>query len=994
VVAGRAARGAPRIVCAATSDSDSDGHVDGVVLGYSKKVRNRAQSSGRMPFQVDRYSVASVGRARGMNLTLRLREKEGFDTDALPAVLYNIPRVKRDRRFAVIGSGGRARSGTFNATRDRATARLVSAATADADQNGLLDSVRVTFSEPVRGSGGAIDVAGAEVTGVTGGERETVTANIRQALDTGVRPDLTLGAWDSLRDTAGNATGRLSTRAEDGAPPVVVSAATGDGGGAAGRIDTVSVTFSEPVSHRADSDGSYPLSVPGYSIRSAGEAGGGSLVLALAESGGPDSGATPEVGYARGTGTPVTDAAGNEAAGRTYAGTRDGVAPVLVRVSLFDTDFDGMVDAARYEYSETVAHATSDCRVSCSFSLVGYALEVAGPAVGTSVTVGVTEQANGATVTTAGYSSLGEGVSDPAGNRAPSASMPTADATPPVAVSAETVDANGDARIDRVDVTFSEPISSAADGTAPFSFAAAGYTVAGVTAASGDQLSVSLVEKTDPDTGSAPTLTYNGQGSKLVDSNGTEHAIRSYPNLTRDAVAPVFVESRTADAVPAEGDGRLDAVDFVYSEDLAGASSTAPFTISGRAPTSVSYLTDSVRVGFAQAVGPDTAQRPNASYAGGDLRDVPEGDGDTAENAPGAAGQTSDAAGPAVVAATTGDTDVDGKLDTVSATFSEPIQYSAGDTPGLALASPPLSVGAVTQSGNRLDAVVTEGAAPQGDLTPTVTVTEPLRVRDLATVPNAARTGAFAGTQDGVRPTLIDARHGEASGGACGVGPQDGRIDCFRAVWSERVEQPTSSGVFSSSPRAPLSVMSTALDSITDIAVVPGAGADRDLNGTVSYAGGGGVRDPRGNLGIPAGPIGVTAACIDNATEQNDVKEPGSPSMNAPAYATEQVMCAYDPDWFRVIAAGAGEVNVRVDPSEGIVLTTGLYDAGGTLITSVTSPGPGLATTLVQSGLVAGDIYWVRITADGASPLQEGPYCADPTPQPGENCQDGDDTPQ
>ena len=92
VVAGKSARGAPRLLCAATADADADGHVDAVVLGYNKKVRNRAQSSGRMPFEVDRYSVASVGKARATNITLRLREKDAFDTDAVPAVIYKTPQ--------------------------------------------------------------------------------------------------------------------------------------------------------------------------------------------------------------------------------------------------------------------------------------------------------------------------------------------------------------------------------------------------------------------------------------------------------------------------------------------------------------------------------------------------------------------------------------------------------------------------------------------------------------------------------------------------------------------------------------------------------------------------------------------------------------------------------------------------------------------------------------------------------------------------------------
>ncbi|MEK6229792.1 MAG: hypothetical protein AABM31_10795, partial [Actinomycetota bacterium] len=438
---------------------------------------------------------------------------------------------------------------------------------------------------------------------------------------------------------------------------------------------------------------------------------------------------------------------------------------------------------------------------------------------------------------------------------------------------------------------------------------------------------------------------------------------------------------------------------------IAGGASTAPFTIAGHPVSSVSYLSDRVRVRFDDTgASPDTDERPNVSYDAnpGDLRDVPEGQGDVADPAPGVAPQTpSDAAGPAVVAAITGEdkeaqdgTPLDGKLDSVRVTFSEPIQALAGAAAGITLGNS-LTVDGPSSSPvapDELALLVREGPAPVGDLTPTVTVTDPTQIADAAVPSHPARGGVFNGTVDGVRPTLVDAQYGEeSSGGSCDSAAVNGLVDCFRATWSEPVNQPNTHTVFSSSPRSPVSVMSTALDDDTDIRVNPGATADRDLPGSVGYAGGGGVADPEGNLGISSGgPIGGTAACIDNAAEQNDVQDtgsPGSPSMNAQTY----MMCAYDPDWFSVIAQG-GEVNVRVDPSVDILLTAGLYHQDGTFIHSVTSPGPGVAADLVvQSGLVAGDVYWIQITADPASLVQEGPYCANPT---GASCEDGDDVPQ
>ncbi|HWM37862.1 MAG TPA: hypothetical protein VNS49_12190, partial [Streptomyces sp.] len=524
--AGKAARGAPRLVCSATADSDADGHLDSIVLGYSKAVRNRAQSSGKLPFQVDRYSVASISRARGLNITLRLREKEAYDTDAVPAVIYTRPKVKRALRFAVAGRGGRARSSTFNRTLDRASARMLSLQTADSNQNGLLDGVRAQFSEAVRPGRGAADVSGANITDVSSTGKTLALALAEGGLSGGDTPPVTLGAGDSIRDAAGNPVARVSRTATDAAAPVILSAVTGDRGASAGRIDALELSFSEPVEHPADSDRSYPFSVPGYGVASVGSASGTSLTLSLIEGGAADSGARPAVGYARGAGAAVTDRAGNEAANRSFGGTRDAVAPVLLGAALLDANpLDGSVDAVRYDFSEPVAHGPASCP-SCSFSAAGYTLGYAGPAAGASVTVAVTG-GPGPGTTTATYSPMGGGVRDGGGNLAPGATVPAADATSPVVDSAATVDDDSDGQIDRIDLAFSEPLAAApADTVAPFSFAAAGYTISRVTAPAGDRLSVELQEHATPDTGAVPQVSYSGNGTRITDANGVELAAR------------------------------------------------------------------------------------------------------------------------------------------------------------------------------------------------------------------------------------------------------------------------------------------------------------------------------------------------------------------------------------------------------------------------------------------------------------------------------------
>ena len=122
-----------------------------------------------------------------------------------------------------------------------------------------------------------------------------------------------------------------------------------DRGGIGGRLDTLALTYSEPVSHSADSDGSYPFGVTGYALSSAAGSAGTSLDLSVAEGALPDSGTRPPVGYTRGAGAPVRDAAGNEAASQVFAGTSDGIAPRLLGATTLDTDADGRVDRMRYD---------------------------------------------------------------------------------------------------------------------------------------------------------------------------------------------------------------------------------------------------------------------------------------------------------------------------------------------------------------------------------------------------------------------------------------------------------------------------------------------------------------------------------------------------------------------------------------------------------------------------------------------------------------------
>ena len=69
------AASAPRIKAAYASDSDRDGHVDGVSITWSKPVRGGRDIRAPFAFRVAGYRVTSVGAATGKSQRVRVAER-------------------------------------------------------------------------------------------------------------------------------------------------------------------------------------------------------------------------------------------------------------------------------------------------------------------------------------------------------------------------------------------------------------------------------------------------------------------------------------------------------------------------------------------------------------------------------------------------------------------------------------------------------------------------------------------------------------------------------------------------------------------------------------------------------------------------------------------------------------------------------------------------------------------------------------------------------
>jgi hypothetical protein len=473
-----------------------------------------------------------------------------------------------------------------------------------------------------------------------------------------------------------------------------------------------------------------------------------------------------------------------------------------------------------------------------------------------------------------------------------------------------------------------------------------------------------------------------------------EHANRSWPNLTRDAVAPDFVGARTADLNADTGNqvGKVDAVELVYSEEITGTPDVSDFKVNGVDPAAIAFDPQSVQLRVAEGFAYDTDVTMPVSYVPGDLTDVAEGPGDTVDAAPPAAVVAADGAEPAIVEAKTADTQgaANGKVDHVQMTFSEPITYVVPGLPAIDLTVPDMVPTAFTvDSATQLTATVSEATAPDGGAKPTLTVNDPARITDGAD--NGARTDPFVGTADEVAPVLVSARMGEAVSGACGTAVVNGKLDCVRGTWSETVVQPSGfSSMALGSPFTLSSLLTPPAGADVDAGFAEGSGPDRDRSSILAYTGGGAdeVLDLAGNPSLTPDSKPASAVCQDAIHEPNDTKDVSNPVFSADE--TLEKLCSGDSDWFRVAPTG-GEISIRVDPNEVLAPAVDLVRPDGSIAASAPPVLPG-DIRVVQASGVTDPYYYLHVRA--AAP-QEGPYCVDITHVAGEpQCDDEDEVDQ
>jgi hypothetical protein len=272
------------------------------------------------------------------------------------------------------------------------------------------------------------------------------------------------------------------------------------------------------------------------------------------------------------------------------------------------------------------------------------------------------------------YATDANGSPGPAANRSW-----VVDTAPPSILSGglQMLDINGNGRVDRVSVAFSEPLNGNGAGTSPWSLSGiqSGGTFAGVTV-SGSTATLVIAEGPGPaDTSvGAFTVALAADPAGIVDAAGNQASFDA--TQPTDLARPVRTALQMFDQTPVNG--KVDRAVVSFSEPLAGSTATGPWTLSNvpsggsLAAVSVSAAqatlslsegpggTDTTVGGFTVSLAPDPAG----------IRD--ESGNETYFQAVAPA----DRAGPVPVRLTDTGGATNGKIqpgDTLTLTFSEPL---------------------------------------------------------------------------------------------------------------------------------------------------------------------------------------------------------------------------------------------------------------------------------------------------------------------------------
>lgn len=627
----------------------------------------------------------------------------------------------------------------------------------------------------------------------------------------------------------------------DGAGPAIISAVTDDSDGN-GFIDQILVTFSENIDFfSVDTDGlDFNLPNP-YSIASVTENDDNSVILHLNELGGTDydTDATPDVVLLGSTIQDLTVSPNTLSTAQNFTATEDGAAPAIVSVTYLDNAPgqipDGRIGAMELAFSETVGAGSqlsandlgftqiSDF-VGASFGdnaddLIAASTESVVVPLGAQATNLITAETTPGVlqINTKSSFSLVDDILPAAVNTNSELKIQSQatvfDGAGPMIVDFRYVDGTTPGVIDEFYLTFSEPLdwdnsflsqsnlNLSNDGN--LGGASFGNSTADilVTADAGNPNATSTAVLL----GDAPenTTVATGLEISLQNPGGTPFNFRDAANnnitefelagggltqsqaLYTDDADPIIYHARTAESSP---NGRISDIDLFFSEPFDGNTAItdgSQLTVSAYTIESISSFPTIGRilVNLVEGPSPNSGETPGVNVVAASILDL-SGNILAITSSPIV---PSDEVRPVIISAVTVDSDLDGHLDALDITFSEPVNdgtiasgdFTMPDYTILGVDSDPQGTGLASVNDDLIRLSIQELIAFDTEVTPNVNITG--GIADLAGRTRSSQ--AFTGTTDGAPPVIASATTQDLN--------QNGHIDRLAITFSENISGPS-----------------------------------------------------------------------------------------------------------------------------------------------------------------------------------------------------------
>ncbi|MGD9998400.1 MAG: hypothetical protein AB7U39_15895 [Ilumatobacteraceae bacterium] len=389
--------------------------------------------------------------------------------------------------------------------------------------------------------------------------------------------------------------------------------------------------------------------------------------------------------------------------------------PLLQSMQMRDTDADGTVDQVTVTFNDTLA-AYSAGTAPWTLTNVPSGGSLASVSVaGATATLTLTEGMGAATTAvgsfTVALAANPAGIRDVYDHPASFAATAPADAAAPVVQNLLMTDQDADGRIDRLTMSFTEALAAYSAPTSVWTLTGvpSGGTRGTVTVTSPD-VTINVTEgagAVDTAVGSF-TVSLASSSTGIRDAAGNRSSFTASP---ADGAEPILVTTEMFDD---DANGKVDRVLDTFSEVLAPfAAPTSVFTLtsapSGATLQSVTTSGTGATLALSEGVGAATTAVGSFTTAlashGSGIRDAAGNLSSYTARAP------TDRAAPALLTLTLLDNDTDGKVDRLTAVFSESLAtYSAGTTPWLLRNVPSNgSLASVARSGSTLTLTLTEG---------------------------------------------------------------------------------------------------------------------------------------------------------------------------------------------------------------------------------------------------------------------------------------------